>query len=92
MPEKTTGSLGSLILLRKADDERTPSTDPSSSCLVTANPRLCIKTPLNLAFIAFAWLEKEARIGERMIMLKWVEAIVTKVFACRRAKTKSAPC
>lgn len=74
MPEKTTGSFGSLILLRKADNERAPSTDPSSSCLVTANPRLCIKAPLHLAFIALAWLEKEARIGERMVVLKLIEA------------------
>ena len=92
MPEKTTGSLGSLILLRKADDEGAPSTDPSSSCLVTANPRVCIKAPLHLAFIAFAWLEIEARIGERMIVLKSTEAMVTEVFACRRAKNKPALC
>lgn len=76
MPEKTTGSL---ILFRKADDEGAPSMDPSSSCLVAANPRVCIKAPLHLAFIAFAWLETEARIGERMIMLKSTEATVTKV-------------
>jgi hypothetical protein len=68
MPEKTTGSLGSLILLRKAVDEGALSTDPSSSCLVTANPRLCINAPLHLAFIALAWLETEARIGKRMIV------------------------
>jgi hypothetical protein len=92
MPEKTTGSLGSLILLRKADDEGAPSTDRSSSGLVTANPRRCIKAPLHLAFIAFAWLKTEARIGERMIVLKSTEATATKVFACRRAKNKPAPC
>jgi hypothetical protein len=92
MPEKTTGSLGSLILLRKVDDEGALSTDPSSSCLVTTNPRLCINTPLHLAFIAFAWLETEARIGKRMIALKATEATVSKVFACRRAKNKPASC
>jgi len=92
MPEKTTGSLGSLILLRKADDEGAPSTDPSSSCLVTANLRVCIKAPLHFDFIAFAWLETEARIGERMIVLKSTNAMVPKVFACRRAKNKPASC